>query len=481
MGQEKDDTTPQREVSIEDIGPCKKKVVVQVPQKTIQTARDKQYRTLQKDAVVPGFRKGRAPRRLLEKRFGKETSEQVKVQLLAEACDGAIKDNDLHLFGEPDIDPEGIDLPAEGPMRIEFEVEVWPDFELPQLEGIPVTKSKLEVTEADVDGELEQLRRVSGVWAPKEDEPCVEEDRVLADVVMKVEDIEEEEKLDNTDIYCRKGGFVGAIPVETLDQVLVGAKSGDSRETSVEVPETYFREAYRGKKVDIRIQVKEVKQLKLAELDKAFLDRFDAESESDLRAKIHDTLEGRLENQARTAMAEQVYRYLLEQADFDLPLDVVAQQASTVLQRLHMRLLNQGLSTEKIQEQMESLQASSADQAKEQLKTFFVIDKVCDALDIEVSDEEVNGSIAQLAIQRGQRPERMKEQMERDGSLTQFKLEIRQNKCISKLLESADITEDSPAKKADKTLEKKKTAGKKTTKKSAEKSAEKSAADASTQ
>jgi len=180
-------------------------------------------------------------------------------------------------------------------------------------------------------------------------------------------------------------------------------------------------------------------------------------------------------------MAEQVYRYLLEQANFDLPLDVVAQQASTVLQRQHIRLLNQGLSPEKIQEQMESLQASSAEQAKEQLKTFFVIDKVCDALDIEVSDEEVNGSIAQLAIQRGQRPERMKEQMERDGSLSQFKLEIRQNKCISKLLESANITEDSSAEKADKTLKKKKTAGKKTTKKSAKKSAEKSAADASAQ
>ena len=472
MGREKDDTTPRREVSIEDIGPCKKKVVVQIPQKTIQTARDAQYRTLQKDAVVPGFRKGRAPRRLLEKRFGKETSEQVKVQLLAEACDGAIKDNDLHLFGEPDIDPEGIELPADGEMRIEFEVEVWPEFELPPLEGIPVTKSNLNVTEGEVDGELEHLRRVSGVWVPKEDEPCVEEDRILADVVMKVEDVEEEEKLDNTEVYCRKSGFVGAIPVEALDKVLVGTKSGDSREISVEVPETYFREAYRGKKVDIRIQVKEVKQLKLAELDKAFLDRFDAESENDLRAKIHDTLEGRLENQVRTEMAQQVYRYLLEQADFDLPLDVVAQQASTVLQRLHMRLLNQGLSPEKIQSQMESLQASSADQAKEQLKTFFVIDKVCDALDIKVSDEEVNGNIAQLAIQRGQRPERMKEQMERDGSLTQFKLEIRQNKCISKLLESADITEDSSAKKADKTLKKKKTA---------EKSAEKSAADASTQ
>ena len=128
---------------------------------------------------------------------------------------------------------------------------------------------------------------------------------------------------------------------------------------------------------------------------------------------------------------------------------------------------------------MESLQASSAEQAKEQLKTFFVIDKVCDALDITVSDEEVNGSIAQLAVQRGQRPERMKEQMERDGSLSQFKLEIRQSKCIAKLLKSAHITEDSSVIKTEKTLKKKKTAGKKTTKKSAKKSAKQTAAEES--
>jgi FKBP-type peptidyl-prolyl cis-trans isomerase (trigger factor) len=105
-----------------------------------------------------------------------------------------------------------------------------------------------------------------------------------------------------------------------------------------------------------------------------------------------------------------------------------------------MRLLTQGLGRDQIEQQMDVLRASSEDQAKEQLKAFFVIDKVCDKLNIEVSEEEVNGHIAQLAVQRGQRPERMREQMERDGSLSQFKLEIRQGKCVSELLKSASKT-----------------------------------------
>jgi len=99
---------------------------------------------------------------------------------------------------------------------------------------------------------------------------------------------------------------------------------------------------------------------------------------------------------------------------------------------------------------MEQLRAGSEEQAKEQLRTFFIMDKVAETLDVEVSEEEINGHIARVAIQRGQRPEKMKEQMERDGSLAQFRLDIRQSKCIDKLLETANITERAPEEKSEK-------------------------------
>ena len=99
---------------------------------------------------------------------------------------------------------------------------------------------------------------------------------------------------------------------------------------------------------------------------------------------------------------------------------------------------------------MDQLRAGSEEQARQQLKTFFIMDKVAEKLDVEVSDEEINGHIARVAIQRGQRPEKLKEQMERDGSLSQFRLDVRQGKCISKLLESANITEPAPEEKPEK-------------------------------
>jgi len=276
-------------VTIEEAGPCKKKVTIEIVQEKIKKAIDKQYEEMGKEALVPGFRKGRAPRRLLEKRFGKETTEQIKLTLLADASKSAIEDNKLQAIGEPDIDFENIELPAEGSLTFDFEVEVRPEFDLPQLEGIPVTRTKLEVTDEQIDREIEQMQRWSGVWTPREEGSVELEDQIIADAVLKIEGIEEDEKLDNVDIYVRQNGFVGAIPVEKLDELLVGAKAGETKETSVEVPKTFFREEYRGKKVDIRISIQDVKWLKPAELDENLLKRYGVEDKDELREKIHDT------------------------------------------------------------------------------------------------------------------------------------------------------------------------------------------------
>jgi trigger factor len=429
------------EVTIENIGPCKKKIIIEVPQEAITAAADKQYESLRKEVVLPGFRKGRAPRRLLEKRFGKETSDQIKLQLLSEAGDAAVKDNNLNILRDPDIDYEKIELPVTGSMKFEFEVEVRPDFDLPNLEGIPVEKTIFEVTKESIDGEIEQLRVWSGLWTPKDEDAIELNNQIIADVILKAENAESEEKLNNIEVYVRPHGAVGAIQIEKLDELLLGAKVGQTKKTTIEVPRTYFKEEYRGKKVDIQITIKDIKWLKPAELNQDFFNHFGVADENELREKITESLKHRLENQSREQMSQQIYKYMLDNTNFDLPMDVVADQATGILQRQYTNLLRQGIPTEKLVEQMEQLRAGSEEQAKEQLKAFFIMDKVADKLKIDVAEEEINGHIAQVAHQRGQRPEKMKDAMMRDGSLSQFRLQVREDKCITKLLESAKITE----------------------------------------
>jgi len=441
MSQETETADVKNTVTIEDMGPCKKKVVIEIPEKSIQDALDEQYNELRKDAIVPGFRKGRVPRRLLEKRFGKETCEQVKLKLLAEASEAAIKDNDLDTLGELNIEHKDIKLPENGPLKFDFEVEVRPEFELPVLEGIPVEKPKMEVTDERIEQETEALQRRMGLWVPQEDGTVEAEDQVIADVLLKIEDVEEKEKLDNTTIFVRENGFVGKIPVEKLDAALAGAKQGDVKTTSVDVPKTFFDEKYRGKKVEVEISVKDIKRLIPAELNEEFFNKIGVSDETELREQIREMLQRNLEGQVRTSMTEQIYKYLTDSVSFDLPLDVVADQSAKIFQRQYASLAMSGLERQKIEERMEQIRASSEEQAREQLKLFFIMEKVAEKLEIEVDEEEINGRIAQVAMQQGQRPEKMREQMERDGSLAQFSLQVREQKCIEKLLESAKITE----------------------------------------
>ena len=117
MADEKQQEKIKNNVKIEEVGPCKKKVVIEIPEEAVKAATDEQYGELGKDSVVPGFRKGRAPRRLLEKRFGKEVSQQIKLKLLSESSEEALKDCEFESLGEPDIDYENIELPDEGALK----------------------------------------------------------------------------------------------------------------------------------------------------------------------------------------------------------------------------------------------------------------------------------------------------------------------------------------------------------------------------
>jgi len=459
-------------VFVEDSGPCKKKFTIEIPEEAIKSSLNEQYQNLRKEAMVPGFRKGRAPLRLVEKRFGSEIGMQVKLRLLADAADIAMKKEKLDVLGDPDIDHEKVELPESGVMRFDFEVEVRPQFDLPALEGISIEKPVVEVREEDIDEEILAMRKRAGVWTPKEDGTVDDGDQVVASVVMDVEGVEENQKTDNLEIFVQDRGFVSGVPVEGLSGILAGAKVGERKETSVDVPKTYFNEEYRGKKVGISIEIREIKRLEPAEINEEFLRRFGVESEDELRESLLEYRRAQAERQARSSMADQVYKHLLDNTGFDLPETVVADQSTRILQRQYTSMLMRGLPREKVEEQMQQLRASSDEQAKEQLKLFFIMDKIAEKLDVRASEEEINGHIADVAAERGRRPDKVREELARDGSLAQFALQVRENKCIEKILESAEIKDVKPEEKKPKAKKGSKSKAAKETATSAEEPAE---------
>ena len=143
----------EQKVTVEDTGPARKALTIEVPAERIAAKIETSFGRLKSDAILPGFRRGRAPQRLLEKRFGTSIRDEVRGQLLSECYSQAIEDEKLDVIGEPDVaDFDSITLPESGPLTFRVEVEVSPKVELPPLEGIEVKKAKMEVTDEQVGG-----------------------------------------------------------------------------------------------------------------------------------------------------------------------------------------------------------------------------------------------------------------------------------------------------------------------------------------
>ena len=461
-------------VELEDSGPWQKKISITIPRDEIDAELDSQYGDLGKTAEVPGFRKGRAPRTLIQKRFGKDIADQTKLRLLAKAFEQVDDEQDFDILGEPEFDPEAVELPETGDMVFEYEVEIKPEFELPELEGIRIEKPIFEVTEDKIEEALAEFCKRNGQLEDISDKAAKQEDVIRADVTVKVDGVEEEEKLEDHPLRVAEGGVRG-IWLEDLADTLKGVKVGDTRTCKAKAPETHANEAWQDKEAEITIEVKAIRRHKPAELNQELFEKIGLSDEAELRQHLAEDMERQADNEVRQEMSRQVIEHLESKVDFELPKKVAARHEARALERRFYELMNMGIPQEQITENLEKLRASSSEQAAKELKMNFIMASVAEKLELSVSDAEINGWIAQIAMQYGRRPEKLKDQLRSEGRLGEMQSQILHQKAIDKILEMAEVV-DTPL-TTDKSAdggEKKKKPAKKATKKPAQKAEDKS-------
>jgi trigger factor len=427
-------------VKIEDLGPATKKIVIEIPEDRIKEKLAEQFKELRGQAAIPGFRPGHAPQKLIEKRFATDVKDQVRRTLVSESYEQALEKNNLSVLGEPDFDnPEAITLPDSGAMNFSFTVEVQPDFSIPDLKDIKVKKPKIEVKDENVDQAMQNLREQQGALMPVEDRGVQEKDYLLADVHVK----------ENGNIVAHqhdaqivsRPGRIGGIQIDDLDKQLEGQKAGETRTIKSKAPETHPNEALRGKDVEIEVTLKDLKHLELAELNEAFLSDLGFKDEAELRDALREQMVERITYDVQQALREQVSKHLLDSIHFELPAKLSTKQADRVVNRRAIELMQRGLSREQIEANIERLRAGADEEAARELKLFFILQKLSTDLGVDVDEGELNGRIAMLAAQRGRRPEKVKQDMAKDGSLTNLYLQMREQKALDKVLESAQVEE----------------------------------------
>ena len=430
-------------VEVEDAGPSAKKLRVTVPRDRIAKHSEETLADVRGGANLPGFRPGKAPKHLIEKRFGKAMRDQVQQELLRESYQHALTKHDLAVLGEPQFDDaENLKLPDEGDLTYSFTVELQPDVHLPTMDGLKVKKPKIEVGDEHVQQALQNLRQQQGNLMPVEDRGVQDGDYLIADVTLKSGDEQVAEQTD-AQLVARAGRISGVEVADFGDQVK-GMKAGDEKTIDVKVPENHPNTKIAGMDVQLSVKLKDVKALQLAEIDAPFLESLGFENEQELLDALREQMVERVNSDIQTAMRRQVQEYLINNTQLELPKRITAAQTDRVVNRRAMDLLMRGMPRGQVEGSLEQIKQGADAEAERELKLFFILGKLGEEHHVEVSDGEVNGQIAMAAMNQGQRPESLKQRMEQDGSLTNLYVQLREAKTLDKLLENAEIEEVEP-------------------------------------
>ena len=481
-------TTPTYEITIEDAGPARKRVNITVPPEAVNAKLHDSMGMLKNQTVIPGFRKGKVPPHILEKRFGESIRSEARNEIVADAWKEATEKFELITLGEPEPigDPSELVLEQGKPLSFSLEVEVMPEFELPAFDDITLSRPVIEVEEAHIDEEIERQKIRNGNPADVEGAAC-EGDFLIGPAVVHLDGNEEPFfKTEQTRIAVPSkdnGGEVLGLFIEDLHKIVTGAKVGDEISITADGPEEHELEEVRGAKVVVTFNV--VQAMRINPLtDDEMVAFFGLDSDSVLREQIQLALEQRRNQDQAVVLRKQATEEIANRIEMELPEKASAAQADRDLQRLRTQLQSSGrMSMEEVEAEVAKVRGGSAEESKKRLKTYFILTKLADHFHVTVSEAEVNARIAELAMQNGKRPEEMRNALATQGQLSQIQAVVREDKAADQLVAACTVTdmpveewqkqqgEETPKKKTKKkTTTKKKTAKKTATKKSSSKS-----------
>jgi trigger factor len=445
-------------VVVEETSPTTRRITVTIPAETVDERIELSFGTLQAESALPGFRKGKAPRHLLEKRFGGAILKETRTQLVADSYSKAIEEKSIRPVSDPELAPESRDaeLVRGKPFHFVVDVEVLPAFDLPAYEGLDIKRPIIDVAAEHIDDEI--LRQRYRWGTPNRIEgPFENLDRMIGHAEVTIEGA--------SDVFFKtddaiavvpakedegKGQFLGLI-IDDLEKALLGKKVGDTVTFTTTGPDQHEREEVRGKKLTITYAPRAAERVAPTDIA-GLVDRFGLGSEEILREQIKFALEQRRDAEQAAAQREQVFEWLLEKVDFPLPAKLSAAQLARTLARQRVEMLHRGVEADVVERRLAELRASSESQVRNRLRLFFILARIAEELGVNVTEQEVNGRVHQIAQSQGMRPDQVRKQLQDTGGLSDLATQIREHKTADRIVQKAKVT-DVPADEWNKEVE----------------------------
>ncbi len=434
-------------VTVEPLAPCKKLLRVELDVKSVDEAFETVTRNFQKEAALPGFRPGKAPKDMVLKKYGAEIRDEARRTLIGNHYREALKQNNIDPVSQPDI--EEIQFEKGQNLIFSATVETRPEFELPQYKGLPAKLEAKQVTDADVNNAIDLLRGRHATYQ------AVDRELRLGDVaVIQYSGRSEGQPLTQfaptaKGLTEQTGFWLELKPGEFIPgfcEQLVGARAGDKRVVQVEFPADFVSKDLQGRKAEYDVQVTEAKEKVLPEVNDEFAGKYGAANVEKITIAVRESLENELKFSKSRSVRQQVVQQLLQTLNFDIPESVLAQETRNLVYDLVHQNTKRGVSKELIETQKDEIFAAASANARERVRLAFVVQRIAENEKIQVEQEDIVRQVRMVAAMNSiPEAEILKDLNRNQNGLNDMIRQALHEKTLRFLEQNAVVTETPPA------------------------------------
>jgi trigger factor len=423
------------QVRVEEVSSLTRRLEVVLPREMVAGELNAAYDKLKGEINLKGFRKGKIPRKVLEKNYGPKVQYDVADRLIQESYFDALEKAELDAVVHPEVREHRFE--EDGTFFYQAEIDVRPAFELGEYKGVEVEQAELTVSEEDIDAELENLRRQTAPLQSVADRAIAAGDVAAIDF-SAFDQGEEMKNVGGRDFSVDVGS--GQIGPEFEDN-LVGLKAGEEATFTVDFPANFPNMILAGKSIEFKVKVKDVKERILPELDDEFAKDVNAEftTLAELRDDIRQRRLQALEDGRRGDLVDKVMTEILKNHEFEVPPRLVAYEIEAMIKELETNLENRGLSLEAAGINRDSLVEKYQEGAAKRVRGDFILKKIAAKEEIRVADEDINRGFQRIAEQYNMPVEEVKKYFHSRNELMPFMHELLTEKILDFLVKEARI------------------------------------------
>lgn len=419
----------------ETVNPCQREISVEIPAEVVADQQNKILANYVKHARVAGFRKGKVPATIVKQRFAEDIQKDLIEQLIPKYFRQETERQKLSPISQPQV--THLELNDGQPLKFTATFEVLPEFEIPGYKDIKVEREQVTVSDEDVEHALKHLQEQQAKFIDVEGESALQ-DGDYAVISFKGTGVEDGgEPVEMEEVLVP---IAGENTIKEFSDNLRGAKPGDERSFDVAYPADFTDQRLAGKTVHYDVKVKGIRQRELPELNDEWAQKMGEEFKSveDLRTRIREGMEAERRHQAEHKAKDKMIEELVNRYDFPVPQVLVEHQIDQRLDRGLRALAAQGLRQEQLKNMdFGRLREGQREAAAREVKASLLLDKIADAENIEVGEEEIAREVAAVARQMQQTPEAVRARMEQSGGLDRIRERMRNEKALDLLYQQS--------------------------------------------